>query len=217
MVWLITFIILVLPINILVWTKIIGRKKIVKNRKMILACNHMSWLDCIMLAIKRRKRFKFLMKQEVATNRLLSWYLNKLGAIPVNREKLAPSTVKEIYKVLKSDNPLVIFPQGTRKKIANIESEDMKNGVALFAIKTNSPIVPVAINKKMGLFRFSKIIIGDDILTDDFTTSKEDVEKLSIIIADKINNLIIEDSNKKNKKLDINPISKKTKEKSDEI
>ena len=38
---------------------------------------------------------------------------------------------------------------------------DAKNGVALFALKTKSPIVPSCFMKKPGIFRINKLVIGE--------------------------------------------------------
>ena len=86
---------------------------------------------------------------------------------------------------------MLIFPQGTRAKTIKIEDGSAKEGVALFSIRTGTPVIPMMFNKKIKAFKRTKLIIGKPIYPDE--TRKKDKEYLnefSNLIIEKMNELI---------------------------
>ncbi|TCS80805.1 1-acyl-sn-glycerol-3-phosphate acyltransferase [Tepidibacillus fermentans] len=74
---------------------------------------------------------------------MMNWLLTHLGAFPVDRKQMGITTVKKAIRILADQQVFAIFPQGTRKEEQEITN--MKQGAAYFAIKTNTPILPVYI------------------------------------------------------------------------
>lgn len=167
--------------------KVIGKKNTPKGRA-ILACNHTSNLDIVILDCCRVKRPFVLAKHTLFKNKFLGWCFKKFGGIPVNRQDLSTATVRETIKVLEQDNHLILFPEGTRKETLD-ETTALKNGMALFALKTNSPIVPMYMAMKPKLFRFNKLFIGEPIDLSEFEGQrpKRDVlDKVSALVMEKM-------------------------------
>ena len=51
---------------------------------------------------------------------------------------------------------MLIFPQGTRAKTVKIEGDNAKEGVAMFSMRTDTPVVPMMfVKKNIILFSFS--------------------------------------------------------------
>ena len=98
-----------------------------------------------------------------------------MKSIPVDREKVELSTLKQCFSVLKKDKILTIFPEGTRNKTKK-PLLDIKDGAGIIAIKTNSPIVPIWIKRKPRPFVLNKIYIGEP-----FYLTKEDENPNEII------------------------------------
>jgi 1-acyl-sn-glycerol-3-phosphate acyltransferase len=105
----------------------------------VLVAPHRTYLDPVFIAIPLYpKRFVFMAKKELFKNKLVSWFLKKLGAFPVDREKPGPSAVKIPVKALKeTHDALMIFPSGTR------HSSEMKGGAAAIAKMAKVKLLPV--------------------------------------------------------------------------
>ena len=143
-------------------TKVIGKKNLKKD-SCIWACNHTTNLDVLLVGTKAFCRFYALAKQELFKNKVFGGYLKNIGAIPVKRASSDISAVKNCLRVLKEKKkPLMIFPTGTRNSSAE-EVQDLKNGVAMFAIKACVPIVPMVIVRKPVPFRPNRLVIGEPI------------------------------------------------------
>ena len=158
----------------------------------IVAGNHGSNLDApfLMFAINERKRWGyFVAKESLMRFPLLSNILLKFRVIPVNTSEVEAYSVKAIFNVLKQDKVLAIFPQGTRckteEKLAKVAP---KTGAISFALRTKTPIIPIAIDSEYKLFKKSRIIFGEPyyIQTDKKRLSDAEMMAESIILMEKI-------------------------------
>ena len=136
-----------------------GRRNLPKG-KCIYIVNHRSNIDpLLVLNMFWRKQYT-LSKQEIFRNKIFAKFLKLMNAIPVNREKVDISTIKKCLTVLKDENVLIIFPEGTRNKTSEILSE-FKGGAGIFAIKSEAPIIPIWIKEKPKLFMLNKLYVGE--------------------------------------------------------
>lgn len=150
-------------------TKVIGKKNLVKG-KVIWACNHQSNWDIWVIGTRLYKRFYTLSKKELFKNKIVGGYLKKLGTIPVDRGKADIEAVKCCLRVLKDKKkPLVIFPTGTRTSSPD-EVKNLKNGVSMFAKKSDAPIVPIVLVRKPKFLRRNRMVIGEPIYPNNFET-----------------------------------------------
>ncbi len=173
---------IVAPIaRLLLPTRIIGKQNMVKGRA-VLACNHRSNFDVIVFDVCRYRMPYVLAKHTLFEKKFNAKVLTSFGAIPVNRQDLSTTTVRKVLKVLNEDNHLLIFPEGTRKESLD-ETEALKNGMALFALKTNAPIVPMYMVRKPEFFKLNKIIIGEPISMEAYKGQRPTKEVLSEISA----------------------------------
>lgn len=104
----------------------------------IIIAPHRSILDPIFIALAARPRqFTFMAKEELFKNPLISWFLSRMNAFPVNRIKPGPSVIKTPVKRLKNtDLSLMMFPSGTR------HSNDLKGGAITISKMSKKQIVP---------------------------------------------------------------------------
>ena len=189
----ICFIFAFLPLAIIFPIKKIGKKNLkeLKGKNYIIACNHTSNLDPVMLDITMRKKFRFLAKKELFSTKFKNAFMRSLGGVPVDRSQADPKAIKEIFRLLEKNKKIAIFPQGTRAKTVHIEEGSAKEGVAMFSIRTNTPVVPIMYDKKIKAFSRTKLIIGQPIYPDE--TRKKDKEYLteySNLIIEKMNGLL---------------------------
>ena len=141
-------------------------------------------------------------KKELFEKKFGAFFLRAYGGVPVDRQKVDPSSIKEILRLINKGKKGAIFPQGTRAKTTLIEDGSAKEGVAMFAIRTGTPVVPMMFNKKIKAFRRVKLFIGEPIYPDE--TRKKDKEYLTEfanLIVDKMNKLLEGENLNENEKL----------------
>src|ERR1700691_5374121 len=106
----------------------------------ILASNHASNLDPMLLGICSVRRINFMAKIELFKG-LLGFFLIHLGSFPVKRGEADFGAMREALRRLKIGRVILIFVEGTRR-IGN-EPSQAQAGVGFLAMKSNVPIVPV--------------------------------------------------------------------------
>ena len=168
-----------LPLAIFYPTKIVGRKNLVKG-KAILTANHTSAMDCVLLLANTHSKKYLLAKKELFKNKFAGAILKSYGGIPIDRGNLDVHAIKTSLKVLSKNKKLIIFPEGTRNKSGNIKQMgEVKQGAAMLAIKSKTPIIPVWISRKPKMFRLTKIVIGKPFDLSEFYGEKLTDEVLS--------------------------------------
>lgn len=166
-----------IPLNILHPTIIKGRKNLPKG-KVILACNHRSNWDIVLYYLNTKQRLNILAKKQMFKNKFFGALMRALGGISVDREGSDLNAIKNCMKVLKEDKKLFIFPEGTRHHEEGVVLDEIKSGMAMIAIKTKTPVIPIWVEKHK-IFRFSKYYIGEPFELSDFYGKKLDDETLS--------------------------------------
>ncbi len=176
--------------------EIIGAENIPNNGNVILVANHNSNWDPVLLAFSITRPICFMAKHNLFKYSWSAGLFSMLNAFPVERDKFDRSAIRKALTILKEDKVLGIFPEGERKAVNSEISP--KNGAALLAIKSNSPIIPIACIGTsrilpMGWFRSLKIRIGTPIYNDIIRSGKVSSESLDILskhIANEIQELI---------------------------
>ena len=123
--------------------EVIGIENIPKEGGLILASNHVSYLDPIVLAITMERKICFITKKEAFNNIFGSVLLKNLNAFPVDRGKVDIRSLKKSLSILHEKKVLGIFPEGTRS--SNGELQELKLGAIKIAMKAGVPILPVGI------------------------------------------------------------------------
>ena len=114
------------------------------GRSCIIASNHQSYLDPLILGFVFPRRLKFFSKRDMFSIPVLSFLIRHLGAIPIDRDEMSSMTMRQGIRIIKEGNWLVIFPEGTRSK--TMELLPPKEGIGFLHYKTGVPIVPVFIS-----------------------------------------------------------------------
>lgn len=120
-----------------------GRENIPQGGNYIYAGNHVSMFDPLLVSFAVAKPIVYMAKQELFENPKLGWWIKRLGAFSVNRQKPEISTFKTVKDVFKTDWPLGIFPQGGIKD--NKKIENIQKGFAVIAKQAKADIIPVSI------------------------------------------------------------------------
>ncbi|HZJ25408.1 MAG TPA: lysophospholipid acyltransferase family protein [Acidimicrobiia bacterium] len=119
-----------------------GRELVPSRGPYVLAPTHRSIIDTFVSASVTRERVRFMGKKELWANSFSSWLLTALGGFPVDRGA-GTGAVKAALDVLDGGEPVVVFPEGTRRTGARID--DVHQGAAYLAVKRGVPLVPIGI------------------------------------------------------------------------
>jgi 1-acyl-sn-glycerol-3-phosphate acyltransferase len=122
---------------------VIGHRNIPGSGGVILAPNHISYLDPILMALAVKRRVYSMAKEELFKNTFSRFVMTNLNAFPVRRGGLDRSTLNRSLKILNHGNVLNVFPEGTISLSGN--TLEGKQGAAWLALKANVPVVPVKI------------------------------------------------------------------------
>ncbi|NPA52302.1 MAG: 1-acyl-sn-glycerol-3-phosphate acyltransferase [Aquificae bacterium] len=162
--------------------KVKGIENIPLQTSCILAANHKSHLDPLVLNTISPRPVLFLAKEELFKIPILGSLIKKAGAIPVSRDKKDIKSLKKALKALKNNQCIGIFPEGRRMPPDRFGKA--QSGVGLLATRTASPVIPILIqgtekilprgNKFPKLFKYDiNIIIGKPIIFDKNTDYKQ--------------------------------------------
>lgn len=133
-----------------------GRENIPQDSERLIICgNHKSNLDPVAISAIFERQIFWMAKKELFENKFFGGFLTKLGAFPIDRQGNDLAAIKKSLKILKNEDVLGIFPEGTRVKEADYTR--IKSGIALIAQKTNSRVLPVYIEGDYKPFRKTRI------------------------------------------------------------
>lgn len=108
----------------------------------IIACNHVSYLDPVVLGIGFLRPVTYLAKKELFAIPVLGPVIVGLGVYPLDREAGGVAAVRAALRALKEGRCVGIFPEGTRNLSGEIQG---KGGAALLGALSGAPVVPAAI------------------------------------------------------------------------
>lgn len=166
-----------------------GKEHIPKIEGFILASNHASLLDPLILGAASNRRLNYMAKEELFRNFLLSFWLRNVGAFPVKRKTHDVGAIREALKRLKNGQPLLMFPEGERGKEGEVL--DLQPGAGMLAAHTSVPILPAFVKGSgKALSKGSKFIRPNKITVyfgEPFEVERnQDYLELAKLIKDKI-------------------------------
>ena len=138
--------VLLSPVMFLLWrVRVEGREHVPAAGPVVLAPNHVAFLDSVFLPLVLRRRVTFVAKAEYFDSWKTAWFFRAVGQIPMRREggsasERALATARE---VLNSGGALGIYPEGTRSPDGRLYRGH--TGVARLALGCRVPVVPVGL------------------------------------------------------------------------
>ncbi len=122
-------------------------EEIPRTGPVILAANHASNLDAVVLGSwlmpKLGRRIHWLGKKELFDWPLVGWAAANGGVHPVDRGAADVEAFRLAKRILDEGHILFVFPEGTRSPDGALQ--EAQDGVAVLAIRTGAPIVPLGI------------------------------------------------------------------------
>lgn len=127
-----------------------GLENIPPNGPVLLASNHLSFVDSMVIPMLVPRRVAFLAKSDYFTGTgvrgtLSRWWFEGFGMIPVDRDdtRAAQASLDAALEVLAAGGAFGIYPEGTRSRDGLLYRG--RTGVAWLALTSGAPVVPVAL------------------------------------------------------------------------
>ncbi|MCW2759709.1 MAG: 1-acyl-sn-glycerol-3-phosphate acyltransferase, partial [Nocardioidaceae bacterium] len=121
-----------------------GVERIPEHGAVLLAANHDSFLDFVMLeraAVERRRYVRFLTRYDAWKGQPLSWLLDRMRHVPVDRSAPAASYLMA-RRLLREGEAIGVFPEAGLSHARTIRP--LMRGAAALSRDTGAPVVPVA-------------------------------------------------------------------------
>jgi 1-acyl-sn-glycerol-3-phosphate acyltransferase len=135
-----------------------GRENVPKTGAVIVASNHISYWDPLLVGTAAMREQHFLAKEELFRGPL-GWLIRSYNAIPIRRGRADLSGLAKATDVLRAGRSLILFPEGTRQRDGELRAA--RPGLGMLAVGSDALIVPTCImgSDRPGkwLFRQSKL------------------------------------------------------------
>lgn len=150
--WMLKYVILGPWLRLIFRPKVVGLENVPTKGPAILASNHLSFADNIVIPLViPRRRITFVAKQEYFTSPgIKGWFMRQFftgaGQIPIDRSSgtAARAALETGKQVLASGGLLGFYPEGTRSPDGRLYRG--KTGIARTALETGAPVIPVALS-----------------------------------------------------------------------
>ncbi len=127
-----------------------GLQNVPRTGPVILASNHLSFIDSVVIPLVVPRRVVFLAKAEYFTGKGLRGAFSRLmftalGALPVDRgtQRAAQAALNAALEVLREGEGFGIYPEGTRSRDGRLYRG--RTGVGWLSVASGAPVVPVGL------------------------------------------------------------------------
>ncbi|WP_077326711.1 lysophospholipid acyltransferase family protein [Virgibacillus siamensis] len=168
--------------------KVIGKENVPKHGPVIICSNHISNLDPPVVGITSPRDIYFMAKGELFEKKILGKLLIKIHAFPVKRGMGDRNALRKGLGILKENETLGLFPEGTRSKTGTVGKG--LAGAGFFALRSKAKIVPCAI---IGPYKPGKrltVIYGKPMDIETYRENKSSAKDTTEAIMGEIKKLI---------------------------
>lgn len=146
--------------------KIYGLENYESNSPAIIACNHVSFLDPVMIGVSCPEVIHSIARKSLFKTFIMRYWLNKVNTYPISGSSSDKDMMKKVISILLKGDKIAIFPEGSRSEDGKLKP--LKKGLALLADKGAAKIIPTAVigpekalpkNKKFPKL-FTKLIVA---------------------------------------------------------
>jgi len=129
---------------------VVGKRNVPKTGPVILASNHLSFIDSIVIPVVAPRRVQFLAKSVYFEGTGLKGWIQRsfftaIGAVGVRRGagQAAQEALDQSKRILEDGNAFALYPEGTRSLDGRLYKG--RTGVAWLALTTGARVVPVGL------------------------------------------------------------------------
>ncbi len=156
------------------------KDRVPRKGAMIVAPNHVSYLDPPAVACAIPRMLSFMAKAELFKSKAFGWLISSLGSFPIKRGAGDREAIRLALSILEQEKAIIMFPEGTRGHGEYLGP--FNKGVSLLARKTGAWVQPVGIvgtfkrwpkgSKKVRFGRV-KVLFGEPMRYADFEGESE--------------------------------------------
>lgn len=121
-----------------------GAHHIPRTGPVLLACNHLSYLDPPVIGAAVPREVHFLARKTLFDVPILKHLIPRFNALPIDRDGGGGAGLKTTLELMNRGGALILFPEGTRSRDGQLQS--VHPGMGLTAIKSGATVVPVRIS-----------------------------------------------------------------------
>ncbi len=132
--------------------KCIDTDRIPEEGAAVLVCNHVSYVDAIVIGAASPRPIRFVMDHKIFNTPFLGWIFRTAKAIPIASAKEDPWVMEKAYvdiaRALHDGDLVCIFPEG--KLTSTGELNEFRGGIAKIVDRTKVPVIPMALRGLWG-------------------------------------------------------------------
>jgi 1-acyl-sn-glycerol-3-phosphate acyltransferase len=132
--------------------KAIDTDRIPDEGPAVLVCNHVSYVDAIVIGAASPRPIRFVMDHRIFKTPFLGWIFRTAKAIPIAPAKEDPWLMEkafiDIAQALHEGDLVCIFPEG--KLTSTGEMNEFRGGVARIVERSRVPVIPMALRGLWG-------------------------------------------------------------------
>jgi 1-acyl-sn-glycerol-3-phosphate acyltransferase len=140
------------PLATAIWRpEVVGADHVPARGPVILASNHLSFADSVVIPLTSPRQVAFLAKSDYFTGTGVKGWISRewfqgVGSIPVDRDdtRAAQKSLDMALAHLREGGAFGIYPEGTRSRDGRLYRG--RTGVAWLALQAGCPVVPVALS-----------------------------------------------------------------------
>ncbi|MCX4245217.1 1-acyl-sn-glycerol-3-phosphate acyltransferase [Paraliomyxa miuraensis] len=120
----------------------------------VLVCNHISFIDPLLLGVASRRSIRFVMDHRIFRSPALHWFFRLMGTIPIAPRHEDPVALERaldsIAAALERGELLCIFPEGKITHTGHMN--EFRRGIDQIVARTPVPVIPMALRGLWGSF-----------------------------------------------------------------
>nr|WP_283101562.1 1-acyl-sn-glycerol-3-phosphate acyltransferase [Halomonas populi] len=124
-----------------------GRQHIPARGAALVICNHVSFMDALVIGGASPRPLRFLMDRPIYESPWLNWWFRIVGAIPVDSERHDPGSVRraldEVSRALRQGDVVMLFPEG--RLTTDGEIHRFRRGLDIILARDPVPVVPAGL------------------------------------------------------------------------
>lgn len=138
--------------------RVIGHERVPRTGGALFVCNHLSWVDALLVGIASERHVRFMMFQGTYDRWFMKPFARALGIIPISSEQKPREMIKSLQdasEAIRAGDMVCIFAEGQITRIGNLLP--FRRGFERIMKDLDAPIVPVALDGLWGsIFSFEK-------------------------------------------------------------
>ncbi|MEM7155798.1 MAG: MFS transporter [Myxococcota bacterium] len=139
-------------IRVMYRLRVTGLDRIPEQGPAVLVCNHISFVDALLIGGLSRRPVRFVMDHQIFRNRVLSWFFRTVGTVPIAPRHVDldvyHSALDRVAELLEAGELVCIFPEG--KITYTGELNEFRQGVERIVARTPVPVIPMALRGLWG-------------------------------------------------------------------